>query len=108
MTQIIKRSNTEIKNWFYEMGIEELLPKTYEDFKIKFIDFCSGQSLDDMVKYRDELWSSYFEKLRCIAKEKNIKNDEIFRKLRSERPPKTLQMILNFFNVTLKDVIERV
>ncbi|KAG0420327.1 hypothetical protein EQH57_0196 [Dictyocoela roeselum] len=108
MTQIMKRSSSDIKSWFYEMGIDGSLPKTYEDFKSKFVDFCSGQSLDNMVKYREELWSAYLERLRCVANERNIGEDEIFRKLRSEKHPKTLQMIFYSFNVTFKDVIERV
>ncbi|KAG0439046.1 hypothetical protein DMUE_2706 [Dictyocoela muelleri] len=108
MTQIIKRSNPYIKNWYYEMGIEGKLSNTYEDFKSKFIDFCSGHSIDNMTKYRDELWSDYLERLICLANERSIGEDEIFKKLRREYAPKTLQIIFYSFGITLKDVIERV
>lgn len=108
MTQLIKKSNKDIKDWYYEMGIQESLPNCYEDFKSRFIDFCCGQGLENLKKYRDEPWSQYLERLRCVANEKNISEDDIFRKLRQDSTPRTLQMIFYSFGIKLENVIERV
>ncbi|KAG0427942.1 hypothetical protein DMUE_5859 [Dictyocoela muelleri] len=108
MTQLVKKSSSEVKEWYYEMGIEDKLPEIWTDFKSKLVDFCSSQGIDSMSKYRDELWSQYLERLRCVAQEKNISEEDVFRKLRRENPPKTLQMIFYSFGVSLKDVYKRV
>ncbi|KAG0442406.1 Retrovirus-related Pol polyprotein from transposon 17.6 [Dictyocoela muelleri] len=108
MTQLVKRSNSEVKEWFYEMGIEEKLPESWNEFKIKIIDFCCGQGIDNIRKYKEELWSQYLERLRCCAKDKNISEEDVLKKLRRDKAPKTLQMIFYSFNVSLKDIYLRI
>ncbi|KAF9760688.1 hypothetical protein NGRA_3052 [Nosema granulosis] len=108
MTLLVKRSSDDVKNWFYDMGIEENLPDSWNEFKKSLIDHCCGSGLDNMIKYREELWSQYCIGLRSMASEKNINEEEVLKKLRKEYAPKTLQVIFYSFGISLKDVIERV
>ncbi|KAG0435277.1 hypothetical protein DMUE_4800 [Dictyocoela muelleri] len=108
MTRLVRNGNVDIKNWYYKMGADGTIPSTYDEFKSRFIDFCCGESIEHMIRYRDEPWSKYLDRLRCASKEKNISEDDVFRKLRSDPAPRTLQTIFYSFGVKLSDVIERV
>jgi hypothetical protein len=59
MTEVIKRSSEELKEHFYEKGVQNQLPDNWTDFKEFVVDFCKGQSLDTMIKYKNESWLEF-------------------------------------------------
>jgi hypothetical protein len=45
MTVIIQRSEEELKELYYDLGIKNELPKTWADFKEFVVGFCMNESL---------------------------------------------------------------
>ncbi|KCZ73864.1 hypothetical protein H311_05175, partial [Anncaliia algerae PRA109] len=51
MTLVIKNAEEELKDWFYEKGSEDDLPKTWEEFKVEIIRYCTKTSIDSQRKF---------------------------------------------------------
>lgn len=93
MTGCVKRSTKEIVDWFYELGVEERLPKKWEEFKEELIVYCTEQGLDAISKYRDELCSAYVQRLKDIVLYEKMDEKLVFKKLRKEKAPRDYQIL---------------
>lgn len=105
---IAKQSDMKIKEWYYDLGVNNNLPNDWEEFKERLISFCSELGIEDIKKYADENWSSFLIRLQGMGKLKNINEETILRKLRTVKAPLEVQQVLFSFNVTLKDMIDRI
>jgi hypothetical protein len=71
MTEVIKKSSEELKEHFCVNGVQNQLPDNWTYFKELVVDFCKGQSLNTMTKYKNESWLEFVCRLRDIAMLKN-------------------------------------
>ncbi|KAF9760719.1 Retrovirus-related Pol polyprotein from transposon 17.6 [Nosema granulosis] len=108
MMKVIKLSIPELKDWFYDKGVDGNLPSEWEEFKCQIVNLCTEQALESIYRYRDEPWSSYIVRLKDKGFSTNIPEEEIFRKLRKENAPEILRQIFYSFGITLNQVVERV
>ncbi|KAF9744815.1 hypothetical protein NGRA_3572, partial [Nosema granulosis] len=108
MMMVIKKSDSKLKDWFYEKGTDGTLPDTWEDFKAQIVDLCMEQALESLQRYNNEPWSSYVSRLKDKALSSKIPEQEVFKKLRRERAPETFRQLFYSFGVTLDSVIERI
>ncbi|MGL5709134.1 MAG: reverse transcriptase domain-containing protein, partial [Aeromonas sp.] len=108
MIEIIKRSSEELKEVFYQLGIDDNIPSSWENFKSFIIDFCLEQSINIVRKYNDERWSEYCLRLKQLAIQKNWTEKEVLRKIRGEKLPLNLQVIFYSVGVTLDLALERI
>jgi hypothetical protein len=108
MAGAINQSNNCIKSLFYEKGVAGELPSSWEEFKEVIVSHCTGQDLDSVHKYRDEIWSDYCKRLRNYKLYKNVNENMIYEKLRSEFAPRNLQMLFYLVDVSLDAAINRI
>lgn len=94
MTEAIKRGTKNIQNWFFELGVEEQLPETWETFKKMLIEFCSRNSIESLEKFNEEKWSQYILRLKEWTAFHKYDQKEVFRKLKAVKCPKDLQMLI--------------
>lgn len=107
MTEVMKRSSEELKERFYELGVTNSLPVSWDKFKIWFQECCTESSLLSFKKYNNEGWLEYCCRLRDMGKLKNLPENDILKKLRSEYLPRRLQVILFSVGISLETAIER-
>jgi hypothetical protein len=107
MNETILRSSVELQDFFYELGIENDLPNTWEEFKTLIVEFCTEESLTSVEKYKDESWSKYFCRLKDFAKIHKISEERIFKKLRGESLPSQLQSIFYSVGITFDIAFQR-
>lgn len=105
---LAKLSNNTIKEWYYTLSGNNSLPTIWEDFKEMLIDFCTLKAIEDIKQFHDERCPSYFSRLYEIGIAKGLKEETILNKLRKEKSPQEIQVIVFSFNVTLKDMIKRI
>ncbi|KAG0439768.1 Transposon Ty3-G Gag-Pol polyprotein [Dictyocoela muelleri] len=108
MTQCIRRSSVDLRDWYFDLGASGLLSESWDMFKNSVINFCCEQGLDSVHKYQDEFWSEYITRLNDKIIQIKGSENQVFAKLRKEKSPKTLQVIFYSFNISLKEAIERV
>ena len=94
MNFIIRSCDYHTQEWYYQMGSEDTLPQSYAEFKEKLIDFITDNGLINCVKYNDETWTNYLERISLIAAQKSYSNDDVIKHLRSITAPRDLQTIL--------------
>jgi hypothetical protein len=108
MSDVISRSCTELKERFYEIGMENGLPSTWEEFKVMIIEFCTGISIFMLKKYGDMTWYDYCVRLKEMAKVRCLPDEEVFRKLRKEKLPQMLQVIVYSYGISIDEMLVRV
>jgi Reverse transcriptase (RNA-dependent DNA polymerase)/RNase H-like domain found in reverse transcriptase/Integrase core domain/Aspartyl protease len=108
MMKVIRVSVPELKDWFYEKGVEGKLPDEWEEFKIQIVNLCTEQALESLYRYKDEPWSAYISRLKDKGISTNTSEDEVFKKLRRESAPEILRQIFYSFGISLEQTIERV
>ena len=89
------------------MGLEDSLPKTWEDFKSKLVDFCAESGLEAVEKYSNETWLQYLQRLKDFIVFKNISEEEVLRKLRHGYLPRSLQILVYSNGISLNTIIIR-
>ncbi len=108
MYVFVMRSNSEIQEWYYEMGAENKLPDNWDDFKSQLVDICCGENLSMIKKFKEEKWSEFLKRLKLLAKSKGIDEDEILKKIRIEPAPRDLQNLFLGHYGELSLLIKRV
>jgi hypothetical protein len=108
MTEVIQRGTQQLKDWYYDLGVEDRLPGKWTDFKELVVQYCTGKSLGYIRKYIDEPWSDYLSRLKDFGFAKNISEEEILKKVRQEHAPVNIQNILYNIGASLDDLIERI
>ncbi|MGL6008059.1 MAG: hypothetical protein ACRC1D_01235 [Culicoidibacterales bacterium] len=108
MTEVIKRSNDEVKSWFYDCGVEGNISSEWDSFKKSLIQFCTGQGLSSISKYRDEQWPSFLLKLKDCMLLRGYREEDILRHVRSQPLPSNLQAIFYSSNFKFDEIIRRV
>lgn len=104
----MNRSSGEVKDWFYNLGINKNLPATWIEFKRILIEFRCCLGIEDLYKFKEEKWSQYLMRLSNTAKQYKINEQDVLKKLRNENCSKTLQSIFYSFNVSLDDMLIRI
>ncbi|KCZ79048.1 hypothetical protein H312_03567, partial [Anncaliia algerae PRA339] len=108
MNRIVKVSSEEFKTLFYELGMDNRLPNSWDLFKEFLVEFCAEESIYSFKKYKEEKWSWYLTRLKDWAEKRNFSEYEIFKKIRSDYLPKQLQIIFYSKNFTLEEAIQMV
>jgi hypothetical protein len=70
-------------------------------------DFCCEQGIESIVKYREEPWSRYFERLKEWAKVRNHPEEKILKRIRTQWLPRDLKTIFLAGELSLEAAIER-
>ena len=107
MSSIIQVCTDELKTLYYEKGINNELPKNWEQFKEMIIEFCIGETIENIRKYKDELWSEYIQRLKEWSEKRDISEESVLQKLRNMEAPLKYQMIFNSYGISLEEVIAR-
>jgi hypothetical protein len=107
-SEVIRSGSDELKEKFYECGVEGKLPATWEKFKEFVTDFCTEQSLFSFVKYHDEKWFDYCRRIKDWAVLRGQSDEEIMKKLRTEKLPRKLEIVLYSVGVSFNDALERI
>jgi hypothetical protein len=71
MKMVVKKSESELLDWYYELGARDELPKTWDEFKTAVLDFCTRSGLSDKRKFKEERWYEYVRRLADFAELKN-------------------------------------
>ncbi|KAG0441131.1 Retrovirus-related Pol polyprotein from transposon [Dictyocoela muelleri] len=103
--QMVEQSDKLIQRWYYEKGSAGELPDNLNSFNDELKKFIMGKSIDDLDKFREELWSEYLERLKSNCTDCN--NKVLIRKLRSIRTPKIFECIF-FFSEYFEEILSRV
>jgi hypothetical protein len=105
MTKVIRSSSYELQEVYYEMGIRDELPKSWDEFKLFVINFWIGESLNDKRKFSDENWSSYVVRLYEWVISHGYSDASIFDKIRKEKLPIQLQMVIYIPEISINSII---
>jgi hypothetical protein len=108
MQIVINKGCKELKDLFFQKGIDEDLPKSWEEFKEFIVEFCCDQGIESISKYRDEPWSMYFTRLKEWAMSRNYHEEKVFKRIRTQWLPRDLKMIFLPNELKLENAIERV
>ncbi|KCZ74372.1 hypothetical protein H311_04663, partial [Anncaliia algerae PRA109] len=108
MLIIMKRSVVELREMFYDLGSRNRLPETWEAFKELIIEFCTEEGIDSIVKYREESWSRYLQRLNDWKIKKGYSDEKILSHIRKQYLPKDLRMIFLSLEIGLDVAICRV
>ncbi|MGL6121343.1 MAG: zinc finger CCHC domain-containing protein, partial [Fusobacteriaceae bacterium] len=108
MNEVVKKGDDSFKSMFYEKGISGDLPLNWDDFRELTIQFCTDQDLDSVTKYREESWLNYCNRLKEFAIHRKISEDKIFKKLRTEFAPRSLQSLFYSIDSDISKLISRV
>ena len=107
MLKLISESSKDLKQWYYELGIEGKLPTRWKEFKDEVAAWCQGNDWTSIRKYQDEPWSSYIERL----KDKIGAGDDkkVFMKMEQEDLPRDIKIILLSSNTgSIDELIDRI
>jgi hypothetical protein len=107
MTEVIKYCDEDLKMYYFEKGVDDDLPKSWEEFKIFIVEYCTETGINSLKKYNDEPWSAYVNRLKDYGKYKNIECECILKKIRSEFIPRNLQPIFFSVGVDINTILER-
>ncbi|MGL5706922.1 MAG: reverse transcriptase domain-containing protein [Aeromonas sp.] len=108
MTEIMRESSDELQEQYYEMGIENNLPHTWEEFKEFVVGFCVEENLYLIQKYKEESWSRYCVRLYEWCKIHNVSEENLMKKLRKESLPRQLQGVFYSVGVEFKVLLDLV
>ncbi|KCZ74227.1 hypothetical protein H311_04809, partial [Anncaliia algerae PRA109] len=108
MTEVIRSSSRGLQDRFYELGIENRLPKDWEAFKNFIVEFCAERDISSIRKYNNESWYEYITRLSEWSKIRGYSDEEILKKLRKEKLPNVLQMICYSVESSIESVMKRV
>lgn len=108
MTEIINQSSGKLQDLFYDLGVEGKLPKNWDDFKEFVLNYCVEESIFTMEKFKEELWSKYFFRLRDWCKIHNSSEDLMCKKLRCENLPSELRALFYSLDINLDKVYDRI
>lgn len=107
MTAVVARGNNDVKEWFYDRGVSETLPMSWEEFETELVGFCVDIGIDDIKKYREEMWSSYVIRLKEYCMIRKLGEELVFKKLRRTKAPAKYQIIFYTPNITLDELVNR-
>ena len=108
MTVVIKKSCKELSEKFYDLGVEERLPVSWTTFKEFVVSYCTEQGIDSVRKFGEETWSKYLLRLREWARMRNIPDESIFKKMRSENLPQPLQVVFYSVGLSFETAVNRI
>jgi hypothetical protein len=57
MIRVIRKSENDLQDIFYEMGVKGDLPPDYESFKDFIVKYCMEDSIYTVKKFREETWA---------------------------------------------------
>ncbi|KAM0673575.1 hypothetical protein GVAV_002952 [Gurleya vavrai] len=108
MMEVIKRSSDEVRNAFYVKGVANELQDSWESFKSWLLEYCTGTSIEKIIKYQNESWSNYCIRLQETGMVRGWTEDAILEKLKGMKLPSELKIILFSVGVTLDVAIEAI
>lgn len=68
MMCVIQRGESELQDQFFDIEVDNTLPKTLEPFKEAVVDWCTDTDIQSMRRYKNEKYSRYVERLRGFCK----------------------------------------
>ena len=69
---IARHSGNTMREWYYNLGIGDEIPRPRNDFKCPFVYACSERGLDSLHKYSEQKRSEYITRLMDNANLKNV------------------------------------
>lgn len=78
---IVRTADKEVVEWIYDCVAANELPETWEEFRKRVIEFCTGKELKSVRKFTDEPWSSYISRLLETAKENQYSTRQVYQNL---------------------------
>jgi hypothetical protein len=108
MNGVVMKSSVEMKERFYDMGVEGELPKTWDLFKDFVIGFCIESNIHSVFKYNNEEWIDYFIRLKDLAHLRGWSEEAVLRKIRTEKLPRQLEILFFSMDVTMDRAIKRI
>ncbi|KCZ76320.1 hypothetical protein H311_02684 [Anncaliia algerae PRA109] len=106
MTMVMKRAEKELQNWYFERGSQDELPKTWEEFKVEILRYCTKVGIENQRKFREESWSDYVQRLSDWAKVNGYSAEEVINKLRKEKINSKLRFIFFTENYDITKIIQ--
>ena len=106
MLRLMSEASTDLKQWYYERGIEDRLPSTWKDFKEEIIEWCQGNDWTSIRRYRDEQWSSYVRRLKEKIGDRNEEN--VYNKLEQEKIPRDIKLLILSNTGSVDDLINKI
>ncbi|KRH92493.1 hypothetical protein M153_5322000883 [Pseudoloma neurophilia] len=107
MAVLVSKSSEEILDWFYELGSEEKLPQSWQEFKEQFTQICVGISFRQLYKYRDETWSNYVKRLTEIAQYRKISEETVLQKLKKKKASTEIRLLIQSSDTSSKILTTR-
>ncbi|EJW04296.1 hypothetical protein EDEG_04254, partial [Edhazardia aedis USNM 41457] len=108
LAKVARCGNSDFRNYMVSLGICNAIPSNYEILKQKVVDFCTGRDLSNVIKYSDELWSSFISRLQDTARKNGMDDSEVIRRLREMWMPERYQILVHNVNPDLNEIIERI
>ena len=108
MLEIIKKGEPAMKEWYYDKRIEGDLPATWEGVMEVVIEYCTDDDLSSQRRYATEPWHKYIHRLKDWSRYRQIPEEKVLEKLRKDRDPWGMKMILLSAQHTLTELAARV
>lgn len=94
MTLVVKRGDDAFQDWFYSMGAEDKLPRSWEEFKIEVIRYCTGTGLVNQQKFFEEKWFQFVERIFEWAILKGYQEKDVIDFLRKFDTPLNIRTLI--------------
>jgi hypothetical protein len=85
-----------------------MIPNSWEELKMRIIEYCTSKDIVTLKKYVDEPWSGFITRMREVALRNGMNDDAVVYRLREMWIPEKYQILIHNTNVNLEEVIERI
>lgn len=76
---MMKNASKEILEWYCDKGVDGELPQTWSEFWSAVIEFFTGQTLENIKRYKNEPWTEFFIRLAEWTENRKISNIDVFK-----------------------------
>jgi hypothetical protein len=107
ISRVIRSASHELKSWYAGERVKgNVKNDDWTGFKSKIIEYCRGETVENLRKFKDEAWSEYIIRLRDWCMFRNVCEDDVFEKLQKESVPEKYIALFCMPNMNLQTLIE--
>ncbi|KAG0425226.1 hypothetical protein DMUE_6048, partial [Dictyocoela muelleri] len=105
---VLKQSDFKFQEYLFNKIADKNEIKDYDDLRHFIINYCTSKGIENVNKFKEESWSEYLKRIKLIAMDRNINENEVKKNLRQKLSPPHIRMLLYASDLSLNQIIKNI